>query len=123
MQFTYLHSFTHCSSFAQCDGNFPPNLEEVEKTEDLRKDNKAVGSGELLSRVQKLEDELKDSEQKRMDLIHDNTALQIKLKATQEEEGRTHLEMASLEERLLSVSSSQVRRMMVLRHQTDRQEG
>ena len=88
------------------------------------KDNKAAGNvhGELLSRVQELEDELKDSERKRWELIHGNMALQNKLKATREEEGRIHLEMASVKERLLSVLSSQVRRMAVLRHHTDRQE-
>ena len=62
----------------------------------------AAGSGELLSRVQELEDELKDSEDKRMDLIHNNTALQNKLKVIREEK-------ASLEGRLLSVQSSQVK--------------
>ena len=93
-------------------------------TKEVGKDNKAVGNvhGELLSRVQKLEDELKDSERKRWELIHGNTALQNKLEATRKEEGRIHLEMASLKERLLSVLSSQVRRMMVLSHHTDRQE-
>ena len=89
----------------------------------VEKDNKAAGNvhAELLSRVQELEDELKDSEQKRWELIHGNTALQNKLEATREEEGRIHLKMASLKETLLSVLSSQVR-TAVLRHHTDRQE-
>ena len=51
---------------------------------------------ELLSRVQKLEDELKDSERKRMDLIQSNAALQKILKACQEQEVRAQLEIASL---------------------------
>ena len=91
---------------------------------EVEKDNKAAGNvhAELLSRVQELEDELKDSEQKRWELIHGNTALQNKLEATREEEGHIHQEMASLKETLLSVLSSQVRRTAVLRHQTDRQE-
>ena len=99
-------------------------MEEAEEAMELGKENEAAGNvhSELLSCVQELEDELKDSEQKRIELIHGNTALQNKLKATQEEEGRICQEKASLEERLLSVLSSQVRRMVVLRHQTDRQE-
>ena len=87
---------------------------------EVGKENEASGNahGELLSRVQKLEDELEDSEQKRMELIHGNMALQIKLKAIQEEEGHIRQEMASLEERFISVLTSQVRRRMVLRHRT-----
>ena len=99
-------------------------MEEVEGTKDVMEENEAVGNvhGELLSHVLELEDELKDSERKRWELIHGNTALQNKLEATRKEEGRIRQEMASLEERLLSVLSSQVRRMMVLSHHTDRQE-
>ena len=59
-----------------------------------------TGSGELLSRVQKLEDELKDSERKRMDLIQSNAALQ---KACQEQEVRAQQEIDSLWERLVSL--------------------
>ena len=44
-----------------------------------------TGSGELLSRVQELKDELKDSERKRMDLIQSNTALQKIVKACREQ--------------------------------------
>lgn len=76
-----------------------------------------TGSGELLSHIQELEDELIDSEQKRMDLIHANMALQNTLKTCREQEDRTQQEIASLKERLLSVLS-QVRRMEGLRHQT-----
>ena len=55
-----------------------------------------TGSGELLSRVQELEDKLKDSERKRMDLILSNAALQKILKACREQEVRAQLEIASL---------------------------
>ena len=85
------------------------------KTEYEVKENVGVGN-ELLSRVQELEDELKKSEQKRMELIHGNIALQNKLKASQEKEGRIHQEMTSLEERLLPVLRTQVRRMVGLWH-------
>ena len=56
-------------------------------------------SNELLSRVQKLENELEVSENKRWELIHGNTALQNKLKASREEVDQVHQEMTSLEER------------------------
>ena len=55
-----------------------------------------TGNGELLSRVQKLEDELKDSERKRMDLIQSNAALQKILKAHREQEVRAQQEIASV---------------------------
>ena len=67
-----------------------------------------TGSGELLSRVQKLEDELKDSEQKRMDLIQSNTALQKILKACREQEVHAQQEIASLWERLVSLKIRKV---------------
>ena len=71
------------------------------------KEKEATGNDKLISRVQELEDELKDSEQKRMD---DNMALQNNLKATREEKDRFCQEVASLKERLLAVLSSQVRK-------------
>ena len=71
----------------------------------------ATGNDELLSRVQKLEDELKDSEQKRLDQIHMNMALQNKLKTSQEEESHTRQENASLKEKLVSALTSQVSRV------------
>ena len=74
-----------------------------------------TGSGELLSRVLELEDELKDSEQKRMDLIQSNTALQKNLKACREQEVRAQQEIASLWERLVSLK---VRNVKGLGHQT-----
>ena len=97
----------------QTEGRLSPNVEEETETMEVGKENEAATNmyGKQLSHVQVLEDELKDSEQKRMDLIHGNTALQIKLKASQEENDHIHQEMASLQERLLSVLSSQVRRI------------
>ena len=74
-----------------------------------------TGSSELLSRVQELEDELKDSEQKRMDLIQSNTALQKILKACREQEVCAQQEIASLWERLVSLK---VRKVEGLRRQT-----
>ena len=67
-----------------------------------------TGSGELLSHVQELEDELKDSEKKRMDLIQNNTALQTILKASREQEVRAQQEIASLWERLVSLKVRKV---------------
>ena len=61
-----------------------------------------TGSGELLSRVQ--EDELKDSERKRMDLIQSNAALQKILKACREKEVYAQQEIASLRKRLVSLT-------------------
>ena len=77
-----------------------------------------TGSNELLSRVQKLENELEVSENKRWELIHGNTALQNKLKASQEEVDRVHQEMTSLEERLLPVMRAQVRKLVDFRQFT-----
>lgn len=96
-------------------------VEEVER-EDSEEEKEATGSGKLLSCVQELEDKLKYSDQKRMELSRDNMALQEKLKASQEEEDHIRQEMVSLKQRLLSVLSSEVRRMMVLNYQTDHQE-
>ena len=74
-----------------------------------------TGNGDLLSSVQELEDELKDSEQKRMDLIQSNTALQKILKACREQEVHAQQEIASLWERLVSLK---IRTVEGLRHQT-----
>ena len=74
-----------------------------------------IGSGELLSRVQEFEDKLKDSEQKRIDLIQDNAALQKILKACREQEAHAQQEIASLWERLVSLK---VRKVEGLGHQT-----
>ena len=78
------------------------------KEEDAGKENEAVGSGELLSLVQELEEKLKDSEQKRIELIHENMALQNKLKTSQEEEGCIRQKLANLKKRLLKVQVSRV---------------
>ena len=97
-------------------------MEEAGEITEVGKENEAAVHGELLSRIQEMEDELKDSERKRLDLIHGNMALQLKLKVSQEEEGRIRQEMASLEEKQLSVLRSKVRRLMGLIHQTNHQE-
>ena len=73
-----------------------------------------TGSGEL-SHVQELEDKMKDSERKRMDLIQSNAALQKILKAFREQEASTQQEIASLWERLVSLN---VRKVEGLGHQT-----
>ena len=74
-----------------------------------------TGSGELLSCVQELEGELKNSERKRMNLIQSNTALQKILKACREQEVRAQQEIASLWERLVSLK---VKKVEGLGHQT-----
>ena len=102
LQFIYhILSFT-APLVIQDEGDIQPKLEEEAESEDEEKMKEVTGSGELLSRVQDLEDKLEDSEQK--------MALQSKLKTSQEEEGRLSQEIASLKEKLVSVLSSQVRR-------------
>ena len=86
-------------------------MEEAEELVDEEKIKEAADSGELLSRVQELEDELKDSEGKRMNLIHENMALKNNLKVCQEQKDHTKQENASLKKRLVSMLSSQVRRV------------
>ena len=87
-------------------------MKEEEEAKHKGKDI-ATGSIELLSHVQKLEDELQVSENKRWDLIDGNTALQIKLKASQEEVDHVRQEMTIVEERLLTVQRVQVREILV----------
>ena len=70
----------------------------------------ATGSIELLSHVQKSEDELKVSENKRWELI---LGLQIKLK---EEVEQVRQQMTNLEERLLTVQRTGVRNILCLMH-------
>ena len=84
-------------------------MEEEAIKEDEGKEKQDADSGKLLSHVQELEDELKDSEHKRIVLSHDNMALQMQLKARQEEEGCIRQELARLEERW---QRSQVTRMV-----------
>ena len=74
-----------------------------------------TGSGELFSRVQELEDKLKVSDWKRMDLIQSNTALQKIVKACREQEDCAQQVIASLWERLVSLK---VRKVEGLGHQT-----
>ena len=57
---------------------------------------------------------MEEVEEERSELI---TALEIKLKASEQENYRIHQEMVSLNEKYLSLLSSQVRRMVILRHQ------
>ena len=87
-------------TFAQYEDNFPEG-----------KMKEGTDSGELLSRVQELENELKDSEWKRMDLTHENMALVNHLKVCQEQKDHTEQAMADLKKRLVSTLSSQVRRV------------
>ena len=102
-RFTYLHSVIGCSSFAQSEGRLSPKVEE----EDEGKEKVDAGAVyiELHTRVQELEDKMKDSEQERMELSHRNMALQNFLTVARKE-------IANLEERLLPEMRSQVRRMV-----------
>lgn len=102
------HPFTATS--AQSEGSLPPILEEEEETTDeMEKEAVCNGCG-------RLQDELKNFEQKRMELSQHNMALEIKLKASREEKARAHQKLAVLGERLLLGMESQVRRMASLRH-------
>ena len=67
-----------------------------------------TGSGKLLSRVQELENKLKDSERKRIDLIQSNADLQKILKTCRKQEVRAQQEIASLLERLVSLKAKKV---------------
>ena len=82
--------------------------EEAELDDEI-KTNEGTDSGELLSRVQELEDELMNSEWKRMDLTQKNMALINHLKVCQEVKDHTERENANLKKRLVSMLSSQVR--------------
>ena len=86
-------------------------MEEEAEPDNEGKMKEATGSGELLSRVLKLEDELKNSEWKRIDLTQENMALVNNLKVCQEQKDHTEQEMASLKDRLVSMLSSQVKRV------------
>ena len=88
-------------TFAQEEDTLPPKVEEEAELDDA----------ELRSRVQELEEELKDSEGKRMDLTHENMALVNHLKVCQKQKDHTEQEIASLKKRLFSMLSSQVRRV------------
>ena len=84
---------------------------EEEAELDERKIQEATDSGELMSRVQELADELKNSEWKINDLTQENMALGNNLKILQEQKVHTEQENASLKGRLVSMLSSQVRRV------------
>ena len=79
-------------TFVQYEDNFPEG-----------KIKEGTDSGELLSRVQELEYELKDSECKRMALVN-------RLNVCQKQNDRAEQEMAGLKKRLVFLLSSQVRR-------------
>ena len=79
-------------------------MEEEAELDDEGKINESTESGELLSRAQELEDELKN-------LTHKNMALENNLKVCQEQKDHTEQEIASLKKRLVSMLSSQVRRV------------
>ena len=86
-------------------------MEEAAELDDERKIKESTDSCELLSCVQELEDELKNSKGTRKDLIHKNMALENHLKVCQEQKDHTEQEIASLKKRLMSMISSQVRRV------------
>jgi len=86
-------------------------VKEEAELDDEEKIKEATDSGGLLSRVQELEDELKNSEWKRMDLTQKNMALVNHLQVCQEEKDHSQQEMASVKKRLVSMLSSQVRRV------------
>ena len=98
-------------TFAQYEDNFPPKVEEEAERDDKGKIKEATDSGELLSRVQQLEDELKNSEWKWMDQTHENMALMNRLKVCQEQKDHTELENTSLKERMVHMLGSKVRRV------------
>ena len=84
----------------------PPKVEEEQNKVGVKE--KEVGGNELLSHVQELQDELKRSEQERIELTDGNTALQSELDASKQE-------ITSLKERLLSRQRKQVRKISYLR--------
>ena len=86
-------------------------MEEEEELDEKGKIKESTDSGELQSRVQELADELKSSEWKKMDLTHENMALMNHLKVCQEQKHHAEQEIASLKKRLMSMISSQVRRV------------
>ena len=84
-------------------------MEEEAERDDEGKIQEATDSGELLSRVQEFEDELKNSEWKKTDLTQKNMALVNHLKVCQVQKDCTEQENASLKKRLVSMLSLQVR--------------
>ena len=92
---------------------------EDNKEERKGKDTSDSVHHELLTRIQELEDESKDSEQKMMELRHENNTLQSNLIASREEEGHSRQLVASLREELQSVLRPKVRRRVSWRLKTD----
>ena len=86
-------------------------MEEEAELDDEGKIKETTDSGELWSRVQELEEKLKNSEGKMMDLTHENMALVNHLKVCQKQKDHTEQEITSLKKRLFSMLSSQVRRV------------
>ena len=86
-------------------------MEEGEGTLNEKKGAACNGCSELLTHVQELKGELKESERKRWDLINENMALQNKRRASEEVERDTHQKLVRAEEKLvlLTVMNSQVR--------------
>ena len=84
-------------------------MEEEAELSNEGKIKEATNSGELLSRVQELEDELKNSEWKKTDLTQENVALVNHLKVCQKQKDHTEQENVSLKKKLVSLLSSQVR--------------
>ena len=84
-------------------------MEEEAELANEGKIKEATDSGELLSCVQELEDELKNSEWKKTDLTQENVALVNHLKVCQEQKDHTEQENVSLKKKLVSLLSSQVR--------------
>ena len=106
--------YTLYFTFAQDEDNFPPKVEEEVELDDEGKIKETTDSGELLSRVQELEEELKNSEWKMKDLTHENMVLVNNLNVCQKQKDHTEQEIASLKKRLVSMLSSQVRRVVGL---------
>ena len=86
-------------------------MEEEAELDDEGRIKETTESGELLSHVQELEDELKNSEWKSMDLTQKNIALGNHLKVCQEQKDHIEQENTSLKKKLVSMLSSQVRKV------------
>lgn len=84
-------------------------MEEMEKAEVMRAEREARGSDELQSRIQELDGHLKESERKRMDLIHANMALHNNPNVVRKEKAYLEEAEARRKEKQLSVVCSQVK--------------
>ena len=84
----------------------------MEEGEDILNEKKGAacsGCSELLTQVQELKGELKESERKMWDLVNENMALRNKQKASEEVERDTYKKLVRTEEELLTARDSQVR--------------